>query len=175
MWKQIIEELNAGQVNIPENVTQLIHDANRIYTFGAGRSGLALKAFAMRLSQLELTSFVVGETTTPAIKAGDLLIVASASGTTSQVVNGAKVAKENGAKVLLFSTSTNNPLAELADQTVILPGKGKYATQSVVTNQPMGSLFEQEVWILGDAITMQYMQDYQISEDVMQATHANIE
>ena len=153
MWNQILSELNANEVNLSKEALQLIHEAKRVFTFGAGRSGLALKAFAMRLSQLGLTSFVVGETTTPAFKAGDLLIAASASGTTSQVVNGAKIAKENGAtKVLLFSTSDENPLAQLADEVLILSSKGKYATESLATKQPMGSLFEQKVWLLGDAI-----------------------
>lgn len=175
MWKQILRELTANEVTISPRAIQLIHDAKRTFTFGGGRSGLALKAFAMRLSQMGLTSFVVGETTTPAIQAGDLLIVASASGTTSQVVSGAKVAKANGAKVLLFSTSTENPLAELADEVILLAGKGKYAQESLATKQPMGSLFEQQVWLLGDAITMEYMAVYDITEGQMQAMHANIE
>ncbi len=175
MWKQILRELTASEVEVSTRALQLLHDANRTFTFGAGRSGLALKAFAMRLSQLGLTSFVVGETTTPAIQEGDLLIVASASGTTSQVVNGAKIAKANGAKVLLFSTSTDNPLGNLADEIILLAGKGKYDKVSLATKQPMGSLFEHQVWLLGDALTMAYMDAYDVDETQMQAAHANIE
>ena len=52
----------------------------RIIVCGTGRSGLMLKSFAMRLMQIGYISYVVGETITPAIKEGDLLIVASASG-----------------------------------------------------------------------------------------------
>jgi 6-phospho-3-hexuloisomerase len=57
----------------------------------AGRSGLALKMAAMRFMQY--TVFIVGETNTPAILEGDLLLVASGSGTTSSVVSSAEKAK----------------------------------------------------------------------------------
>ena len=56
-----------------------INSHDRIFVYGTGRSGLMLKAFAMRLMQIGLSSFVVGETTTPSVQKGDLLIIASAS------------------------------------------------------------------------------------------------
>jgi Predicted sugar phosphate isomerase involved in capsule formation len=44
---------------------------------GAGRSGLVAKAFAMRLMHLGMISYVVGETITPALQTGDLIVVLS--------------------------------------------------------------------------------------------------
>ena len=59
----------------------------RVFVAGAGRSGLVLRMFAMRLMHFGPTVHVAGDTTTPAISSGDLLLVASGSGTTSGVVN----------------------------------------------------------------------------------------
>ena len=71
----------ADQIN-PKEVETLIHEiktAKRIFVMAAGRSGLALKMAAMRFMHLGYTVYVVGETVTPAILEGDLLLVASGS------------------------------------------------------------------------------------------------
>ena len=82
----IIEELDRSSKTIaPEKLQEVIKkikEHKRIFVYGTGRSGLMLKAFAMRLMQIGLNSYVVGETTTPSVQEGDLLIVASASGET---------------------------------------------------------------------------------------------
>ena len=53
------------------NFIEIITTADNIFVTGAGRSGLAAKAFAMRLMHLGLSSYVVGETISPAINAGE--------------------------------------------------------------------------------------------------------
>ena len=82
----IIKELDQSSKTIkPEQITDLIQkikNHKRIFVYGTGRSGLMLKALAMRLMQMGLDAYVVGETTTPSVQEGDLLIVASASGET---------------------------------------------------------------------------------------------
>jgi len=85
---------------------QEILEARRIYVMGAGRSGLVAKAFAMRLMHLGLQSFVVGETITPALKPGDLMIVLSGSGETKTVADLAETAKDLGAKPCLITSKT---------------------------------------------------------------------
>ena len=54
--------------------------AKRIFVAGMGRSGLMARALAMRLMHLKMQVFVVGETTTPSIKRGDLLTTSSTPG-----------------------------------------------------------------------------------------------
>jgi 6-phospho-3-hexuloisomerase len=56
----------------------------------AGRTCIKNGSYAMHLGY---TVFIVGETNTPAILEGDLLLVASGSGTTSSVVSSAEKAK----------------------------------------------------------------------------------
>lgn len=54
----------------------------------------------MRLMHLGLTVHIVGETTTPAIGPGDVLLVASGSGTTGGIIRGADSALGAGATVV---------------------------------------------------------------------------
>ncbi len=73
-----------------------------------------MRAFGMRLMHLGKTVHVVGETTTPGIAATDLLILGSGSGRTASLVVMAEQARRLGAKVLLFTTDAESPLARLA-------------------------------------------------------------
>jgi 6-phospho-3-hexuloisomerase len=133
-------------------VIPLLQQAERVFVVGAGRTGLALKAAAMRLMHLGLTVFVVGETTTPAIKAGDLLLAGSGSGTTSTIVKAAEKAAAAGAQVVAISTTTDSPLAALATQVIVLPAAQKQDHGGTISQQYAGSLFEQSVLLLTDAI-----------------------
>ena len=160
----------------PTKVAEELKAAKHVFVYGGGRSGLGLKGFAMRLVQMGKTAYVVGETTTPAITADDLLIVASASGTTKGTVNVAKEAQRVGSKIWLWSTNDESPLAQIANQISILPGKSKnMVNDQRASQQPMGSLFEQSVWLFGDAVTLAYMQANGITKQFMKDRHANLE
>jgi 6-phospho-3-hexuloisomerase len=86
------------RVNWPAvaNLTSSISRAARIFVLGEGRSGLAVRMAAMRLMHLGLRVHVVGETTTPALNDGDVLIAASGSGDTPGVVMTAEQARTAG-------------------------------------------------------------------------------
>ncbi|HKP05968.1 MAG TPA: 6-phospho-3-hexuloisomerase, partial [Microbacterium sp.] len=58
----------------------LILSADRVFVGAAGRSGIALRMTAMRLMHLGLDVHLLGDVTTPAIGAGDVLLTASGSG-----------------------------------------------------------------------------------------------
>jgi 6-phospho-3-hexuloisomerase len=147
--QRLAEQLDYGQA---ASIIPLIQHAKRVFVVGAGRTGLALKAAAMRLMHLGLKVFVVGETTTPAIQAGDLLLAGSGSGTTSTIVKAAEKAKAAGAQVVAISTTTDSPLAALATLVVVLPAAQKQDHGGTISQQYAGSLFEQSVLLLTDAI-----------------------
>jgi 6-phospho-3-hexuloisomerase len=107
---------------------------------GAGRSGLVLRMAAMRLMHLGLIVHVAGDTTTPAITARDVLLVASGSGTTSGVVKAAETAAKVGAGIAAVTTNADSPLAGLADAIVIIPAAQKTDHASSVSRQYSGSL-----------------------------------
>ena len=99
----ILQELSRTLTAVPpqkgEELADRICQAKRIFTAGAGRSGLAARAFAMRLMHLGYTAYVCGETTTPSLQADDLLLVVSGSGNTATLLCMAEKAKKLGAQL----------------------------------------------------------------------------
>ena len=149
--------------------------AGRVFTVGAGRSGLVLRMAAMRLMHLGLNVHVAGDTTTPAIASGDLLLVASGSGTTSGVVKAAETAAKAGARIAAFTTNPDSPLAGLADAVVVIPAAQKTDHGTSVSSQYAGSLFEQSLFVVTEAIFQSlWDNDVQPAEELW-LRHANLE
>ncbi len=152
-----------------------IQQAQRVFVTGGGRSGLALRMHAMRLMHLGLTVHVVGETTTPAIGDGDLLLVASGSGTTAGAVAAAGTAGDVGARVAALTTDGSSALAALAHCVVVIPAATKTDHRGTVSHQYSGSLFEQALLLVLDAVfhTL-WKADGAPAEDLW-PRHANLE
>lgn len=156
---------------------QLLLNAKEIFCAGAGRSGFAVKAFAMRLMHMGLNSYVVGETCTPNIDDTGLLVVCSGSGSTKSLVNHAQKAKEVGAKVALITINPDSPIAKMADVVIQINAVSpKSAKQGDIKSiQPMGSLFEQSEALYMDAVIMMLMEKKHMDSDTMFGRHANME
>ena len=104
-----------------ETMRQILLSGARIFVAGRGRSGLQMKAAAMRLMHLGLQVYVIGDVTTPAIAQDDLLLIGSGSGETASLVQYAEKAKAVGAKIAIITTNTNSVIAKMADNIVTLP------------------------------------------------------
>lgn len=133
-----------------------------------------LKAFAMRLMQLGLNSFVVGETTTPSVQKGDLLIVASASGETDSVNMMAESAIKQNIDLFIISASTDSTLAKIQTPNIVLQSGTKFS-QSQASQQPLGSLFEQMLLIIFDTVILAMSKQEKESNNNMAHRHASLE
>ena len=149
--------------------------ADRIFVAGAGRSGLVLRMAAMRLMHLGLTVHVAGDTTTPAISSGDLLLVASGSGTTSGVVKAAETAARAGACIAAFTTNQGSPLAGLSDALVIIPAAQKTDHGSSLSRQYSGSLFEQVLFLATESVFQTLWDNADEPAEQLWLRHANLE
>ena len=157
----------------------------KVMVVGAGRSGLVAKAFAMRLMHLGFNVYVLGETITPAVTEGDVIIAVSGSGTTQIVVSVAEAAKKMGARVIAITSFRDSPLARISDHVVMIPGRTKisreidyYARQVLGIYEPLaplGTLFEDAAMVFFDGLVVALMRALNISEDLMIQRHANIE
>lgn len=98
----------------------MIDKNKRIFILGAGRSGLMARGFAMRLVHIGDTVYVIGETITPSIKAGDVLVSVSGSGKTGSVLNPSKKAKETGAVLISVTSDQHSPLGQIGDATIVV-------------------------------------------------------
>jgi len=170
--QRLAEQLDYAQVAA---IMPLLQHAERIFVVGAGRTGLALKAAAMRLMHLGRPVFVVGETTTPAIRKGDLLLAGSGSGTTSSIVKAAEKSVAAGAQVVAISTTTDSPLAALATLVLVVPAAQKQDHGGTISKQYAGSLFEQHVLLLTDAIFQSLWALAGTPAEELWKRHANLE
>lgn len=158
-----------------DEAARVIRDGRRVFALGAGRSGLALRMTAMRFMHLGLDAHVVGEATSPAIEADDVLLVASGSGTTAGIVSAAKTAHDAGARIVALTTADGSPLADLADVTVLIPAAAKQDHGGTVSQQYAGGLFELSVALVGDAVFHALWQASGLSADELWPRHANLE
>lgn len=140
----------------------------RVFVCAAGRSGLMLRAFAMRLAQMGRTVYVAGETVTPAIAADDLLVLASASGRTASVLHAAQVARACGARLFVISARPDSPLADLHAPDLLLAAPDKDVAGP---DALMGTLFEQALLLTLDEAVLRMRP----SAEGMRAAHANLE
>lgn len=180
--EQVLAEITAcaRQVSAESlgEAVSLVDAAPRIFVAGAGRSGLCMKAFGMRLMHLGKTAYVVGETITPGISASDLLVIGSGSGRTASLLTIASQAEQRGAKILLFTTDPASPLSQLAHQQVIIPApnfRAPEGEQRQFSTQPLGTLFEQTLFIFCDALVLGLMKCSGADSVQMVCRHANLE
>ena len=170
--------LSAVSPSSIEDTVDEIAKSERVFVAGAGRSGLAMRAGAMRLMHLDMTVHVVGEIATPPITDKDLFFVGSGSGRTETLVANARKAKQQSARLLVMTIDPESPLAQLADCVVEIPASTPKVVSSRDTAksiQPLGNLFEQGLLILLDVIVMMMMERQGISSDEMFTRHANLE
>ena len=151
--------------------------ADRIFIAGKGRSGLQMRAFAMRLMHLGLTVHVVDDVTTPAIGAGDLLLIGSSSGRTASLLRHIDTARESGAALAALTGNLDSPIAAAADTIVYIAATNFKAGRggSGDTVFVMGSLFEHCLGLLCDLIIICLKAALAVDESAMNARHANLE
>lgn len=151
---------------------KLIDEAGRIFIGGAGRSLLVSRFFAMRLVHAGYNVNMIGEIVTPAIKAGDLLVLVSGSGGTETLLPFVKKAKSVGAKLVVISMKKSSPMADAADLTIQI---GNDSSFPLTKGMPMGSQFELSTLLFLEAVIGDIIEAKNLTEEGMRAIHANLE
>ena len=176
-----LEEIQAALNQVDsthcEEMIQAVLKAEQVFTAGKGRSGLQMRAFAMRLMHLGFKVYVVGDATTPGIASGDLLLIGSGSGKTASLIQYAERAKELGASIGLVTATTRSEIASIADLLIEIPAptpKSEHLSGQT-SAQPMGTLFEQSLGILLDILILKLMEEENIDAVQMFTRHANLE
>jgi 6-phospho 3-hexuloisomerase len=171
--RKTIDFLNTVTRDDIERINNLFFKANRIFVYGAGRSGLVSKAFAIRLVHLGFQTFVIGETIGAPIKKGDLVCIVSGSGETIPAVMTAEIAKNLKATLLVVTGKKQSRITKFADIAIILTAdctekeRKRYA--------PLGTLFEASAWIFFDSIIAELMKNKKETEESMRSRHATLE
>ena len=164
----------------------IIIESKNVFVTGAGRSGLAAKAFAMRLMHLGVSAYVVGETISPAIYEDDCIVAISGSGETNTIVSAATIAKKRGSKVLAVTSYTESTLGQLADCCLLVKGRTKkevddenYIKRQIHGNYtsltPLGTAFELTTLVFLDAVVSELMEKMHQTESDLKARHTVLE
>jgi 6-phospho-3-hexuloisomerase len=104
-----------------------------------------------------------------------LLIIGSGSGSTKSVVTIAQIAKERNIPIACITTNPNAQIPKLANSRLVLKNPQQVGTASLVSSQPMTSLFEQSLLILLDSITLMLMETLGQDEVTMKDRHNVLE
>ena len=150
--------------------------AKRIAIYGAGREGLQMDGFAMRLAHLGLDVHVVGDMTVPPLGAGDLLIVSSGPGASNIGDALIGVAREAGAKIAVVTAQPDGRTPRRADVLFTIPAQTMADDQGgELSVLPMGSLFETAQMVLFEMIVLALRDRLGESAETMRARHTNLE
>jgi RpiR family carbohydrate utilization transcriptional regulator len=125
--KRVMTDIQSTIVNVGQNLnaesidkaTDLLANSKSITFFGLGGSGpVALDAqhkfFRFGVPVVAHTDYINQRMIVSMMKEGDLLVLISFTGRTTEIVETAKIAKKNGVKTIAL-TSEDSPLARLSN------------------------------------------------------------
>ncbi len=140
--------------------------ARRWFFSGQGRSGLVAAMVAMRFMHLGRTAHVQGEATAPSIRQGDGILFVSGSGETPVTLHFARVARDEGARIVLVTHEPDSTLAGLAHAVLSIPVES--------TIQFGGSLFEQAALVALDSVVYAVGAESSVPYQRMAFAHTNL-
>jgi 6-phospho-3-hexuloisomerase len=173
--REICDALARTEDQQVNTLLDMIEEASTIFVGGAGRSLMMMQAFAMRLMHIGFNSYVVGESTTPAIVADDLLIAGSGSGKTRITLALVEAAAARGAHTAVITGHPDSPIAQAADHCVHIHAPVVFVNSDRPTRQPPGTLFEQCLLAQGDAMILQLMRRRGQTEEIIRRRHTKFE
>jgi Predicted sugar phosphate isomerase involved in capsule formation len=176
----ILTEINTALDQIDEKQLEVFIDdilsARKVFIIGVGRVMLSLEAFAKRLCHLGIEAHCVGDITEPAISENDLLIVGSGSGCSIVPVAICKKAKEFNCKIVHIGSNPHGDLSRYSEYMIRIPVRTRLNLENEMeSKQPMTSLFEQTLMILGDVLAMMIIEKQNIELEDLWIYHANLE
>ncbi len=165
---QALDRLDPSAV---ASAVDLLARAPATFVYGAGRSGIIGRAFAMRLVQTGLTAYVIGESVTPIVRRGDAVFILSGRGESYSSIQTANIVRREGAELVVLTGRASSKLAHIATALLTLefpedPERPKLA--------PLGTLFESASLRLTDALVAELLRARGESEDSMRRRHAII-
>lgn len=164
-----VRETLKEDIENTDKFVDLLIGSRKIFLYGVGRSGLIAKAFAIRLVQMGLEVFFVGETITPIVEEGNLVVIVSYTGETMSAIQTANIVRRVGAKVVSITAHPHSKLATASNLVIeIHPPKDEDRKRLA----PLGTLFEDATLIYLDSVVAELMERLGQSEGSMRRRHA---
>jgi 6-phospho 3-hexuloisomerase len=147
----------------------ILRAAPSTFVYGAGRSGIIGRAFAMRLVQAGLQAYVIGESVTPIVRRGDAVFILSGRGESNSSIQTANIVRREGADLIVITARATSKLAHAA--TLLVPVEfPEDADRPKLA--PLGTLFESASLRLTDALVAALLERRGETEDSMRRRHA---
>ncbi|MGC8584740.1 MAG: SIS domain-containing protein [Thermoplasmata archaeon] len=163
---QILEVINNINYESINKAKEIILESQKIFVYGAGRSGIIGKAFAMRLVQLGLVAYFIGETITPIVTEYDAVIIISNTGNTKSSVLVSEISKNVGAKIISITSNPESEISKISNLQIIL---GPISHNSLA---PLGTVFEDAALIFLDSFVAELMESLKQTEEDLKKRHA---
>lgn len=156
-------------------ILNLYKNNNKIFVYGAGRSGFNGRCFAQRLMHLGINSCFISDAITPQYTRDDLLVIVSGSGETTSSVAIALKANKIGGKLALFTANLNSIIGKIANIIIEVKGKSKDVAISEASLAPYTSLFDISTLSVLDSICGAICGKLGVTEADIDKRHATLE
>jgi 6-phospho 3-hexuloisomerase len=152
-----------------DRAVSMLNHAPATFVYGAGRSGIIGRAFAMRLVQTGLTAYVIGESVTPIVRKGDAVFILSGAGESQSSVQTANIVRREGAELVVVTARATSKLAHAATLLIAFDFPEDAERRRLA---PLGTLFEATSLVLTDALVAELMRVRHETEASMRRRHA---
>jgi 6-phospho-3-hexuloisomerase len=169
IMREVSEALEKVDPALVEQVVASLLEAETIFVYGVGRSGLVGKAFAVRLVQMGMDVHFVGDTTTPIVREKDLVFIISNTGETMSAVQTANIVRRIGAKVITVTSNPHSKLAVASNYLIEIPPCRDEQRKKLA---PLGTVFEAAAFIMLDSLVPLLMNRLGQNESSMRQRHA---
>jgi len=148
---------------------EILSKSSQIFVYGAGRSGIIGRAFAMRLVQTGLRAYVIGESVTPIVTRGDAVFILSGQGETYSSLQTANIVRREGAELIVLTARSTSKLAHAASLLLSLDFPEDADRPRLA---PLGTLFESASLRLTDGLIAELAAVRGETEGSMRGRHA---
>jgi 6-phospho-3-hexuloisomerase len=167
--RRVTEAISQIPPETIQRAVAILLKAPAVFVYGAGRSGIIGRAFAMRLVQVGLAAFVIGESTTPIVRAGDAVFILSGRGESQSSIQTANIVRREGAQLIVLTGRATSKLAHAANLAIPLEFPEDVKQPEFA---PLGTLFESASLQFTDALVSAIMQARGETEESMRSRHA---
>ncbi|MGM0886014.1 MAG: MurR/RpiR family transcriptional regulator [Bacillota bacterium] len=131
-----------------QKAVSFLTKANKIHVYGIGSSGIAAQEFKSKFFRIGLTVEAITDPHQSMMDAAlsnenSVVIGISISGKTKEVISAVKIAKKQGACILVFTGDQNSELSQLGDLTLLVTSKNSmHMGQNISPLLPLLLLFD---------------------------------
>jgi 6-phospho 3-hexuloisomerase len=156
---------------LTDRLVEALFNADRVFLYGAGRSGFVARCFAMRLGHLGVRVVRMSIDETDPSGERDLSIVISGTGETQSSIFYARSSSDGGTPVACITENADSDLASMCDIVIHLDvpqdaDRTRFA--------PMGTIFEDSCLIYLDTLVVDLMDRLEETEESMRKRHGQL-